>query len=675
MVIHEAGHALFTPAGNEWQATASRVSPKNPEAGAAYLNIVEDVRIERKMLDKYPGAKRDFSKAYTEAWDADMFGAKNVPMQALSFVDRVNLHFKVGRYGLVHVPFTADEQRIVDQIENCQTWEDVESATRALVNYQPPQDADPNGGDGDGEGESDNQSDSNQKSKGKSNKDDQQPDQQDDQGTSDDSDGDSDDESDADGDSDDESDADGDSDDESDADGESDGGDKATDSQDQGGKGTGSLPESPAPDMPTTQQAFEAAASDQTEKTDTNTHSTYTVEHDDEVMVLDYKTTNEIIGKARAKASGNGFRFSNRDFYAEFIQSKKKDTAMVSQMFNKKKAADEWRRTQTSRTGMIDTNRLIHYKTSEDIFSRSESVKEGKNHCMYMVVDWSGSMLNILRDSVDQVCMLAMFCRQNKIPFEVSFFTNEMNFNGKLRQGSFPINDVRGYCTLVNILSDRMSNQEFKDGIRNFRFMAQVVSGSYLYGARRASWKNSLYPFALSGTPLEESIVLARNGVLALRKRTQAQVCHTLFLTDGAGYPILGGHKSMNLIDTKYGFNGTITNKPGQNPTQELLCDWFRATTGSTISNFFLTGSLNIHRNAPGADSKTKTRATDEFEKWGGTSLGPSQGWDDLYLVNPAFGSGTSYSKNDALADMHQAANANKGKRIVLDRFTTMIAK
>jgi hypothetical protein len=347
---------------------------------------------------------------------------------------------------------------------------------------------------------------------------------------------------------------------------------------------------------------------------------------------------------------------------------------MVSQMFNKKKAADEWRRTQTSRTGMIDTNRLIHYKTSEDIFRRSQSVKEGKNHCMYMVVDWSGSMQGILKDSVDQVCMLAMFCRQNKIPFEVSFFTNETRFNGEFEPGTFPIDNALAACTLVNILSDRMSNVEFKDGIRNFRFMAEVASGKCFYRGPRA-WKTPLYPFALSGTPLEESIVLARNGVLALRKRTQAQVCHTLFLTDGAGFSILGGTDSMNLMDPKYGFNGTITNKPGHNRSQDLLCDWFRATTGSTISNFFLTTFLNIHQNAPGADAKTKRRATDEFEKWGGTSLGPTKGWDDLYMVNPAFGSATMPNTQSALADMHQTANAQKGKRIVLDRFTTMIAK
>ena len=53
LVAHEVSHALNTPV-EEWEKSATN---KNI---AQTINVVEDARIERMILKKYPGCRKDF---------------------------------------------------------------------------------------------------------------------------------------------------------------------------------------------------------------------------------------------------------------------------------------------------------------------------------------------------------------------------------------------------------------------------------------------------------------------------------------------------------------------------------------------------------------------------------------------------------------------------------------
>ena len=44
---------------------------------------------------------------------------------------------------------------------------------------------------------------------------------------------------------------------------------------------------------------------------------------------------------------------------------------------------------------------------------------------MMMLLDWSGSMSDVLFDTVKQLINLVEFCRKVNIPYEVYFFTSE----------------------------------------------------------------------------------------------------------------------------------------------------------------------------------------------------------------------------------------------------------
>ena len=59
MSLHEVGHALYTPMDLMEKG-------KEKEVAHSFLNVLEDVRIEKMIQDKYLGSKKVFKKAYKE---------------------------------------------------------------------------------------------------------------------------------------------------------------------------------------------------------------------------------------------------------------------------------------------------------------------------------------------------------------------------------------------------------------------------------------------------------------------------------------------------------------------------------------------------------------------------------------------------------------------------------
>ena len=59
MSLHEVGHALYTPMDLMEKGKEKKVSH-------SFLNVLEDVRIEKMIQDKYLGSRKVFKKAYKE---------------------------------------------------------------------------------------------------------------------------------------------------------------------------------------------------------------------------------------------------------------------------------------------------------------------------------------------------------------------------------------------------------------------------------------------------------------------------------------------------------------------------------------------------------------------------------------------------------------------------------
>ena len=119
LVGHEVGHALYTPQEGLQDA------PK------AFVNVLEDARIERMMKVTYPGLRKTFFDGYKELWDKDFFGVKNEDITKISLIDRINLYYK----GTASIKFTDEEQVFVDRAAVTKTFKDVIDLANDLYDY------------------------------------------------------------------------------------------------------------------------------------------------------------------------------------------------------------------------------------------------------------------------------------------------------------------------------------------------------------------------------------------------------------------------------------------------------------------------------------------------------------------------------------------------------------
>ena len=127
LVGHEVGHALYTT--EEYMDHEF----KDSYAFKTYLNVLEDVRIEKFMKRRYPGIRKTFLAGYKELNDRDFFGVKARDLNDLLLIDKINLYFKAG-YDC-GVSFTKKEKQYVDRAEKTETIKDVIQLAKDLFEY------------------------------------------------------------------------------------------------------------------------------------------------------------------------------------------------------------------------------------------------------------------------------------------------------------------------------------------------------------------------------------------------------------------------------------------------------------------------------------------------------------------------------------------------------------
>ena len=65
LVGHEVGHALFTP-NIDLPKIYETIDADNIPAVKSFVNVIEDVRIEKKIKRKFAGLRKNFYKGYSE---------------------------------------------------------------------------------------------------------------------------------------------------------------------------------------------------------------------------------------------------------------------------------------------------------------------------------------------------------------------------------------------------------------------------------------------------------------------------------------------------------------------------------------------------------------------------------------------------------------------------------
>ena len=129
-------------------------------------------------------------------------------------------------------------------------------------------------------------------------------------------------------------------------------------------------------------------------------------------VVVDFNTIktylDEHFVKENTTESSNQFLIEHTRRFNDFKKSSNKEVNYLVKEFEMKKSADSYARQATAKTGVLDTSKLHTYMYNEDIFRKVTTIPDGKNHGLVFVLYWSGSMNNILEDTLKQLFQLVL---------------------------------------------------------------------------------------------------------------------------------------------------------------------------------------------------------------------------------------------------------------------------
>ena len=544
LMLHEASHALHTP-----EFGTHEKAKEYETVFRTILNILEDKRIEDAMKEKFPGSKSTFIRGFYELINTGFFGISfNEDTENLSLIDRMNLHFKGDYY--FDCEFTKEEQYWVDRAANNKTFDDVYQNSIELLDYLKNQYSkevleeikinlnDIQWGEIEsGEGDMEIPLSELQELLSEENYEKLKEAIEE----------------------------------KNDAKAEKIIEDAIT--QDGGGldfeeKNAGMTDQN----WEKNQENFSKGNHTNTDYNDqviTNLGFSPYLNYED--FVVDSNICHKILTEDFQTCSEN----VHEKFHL-FVQEHKKEHApIISHMvreFYRKKAAEDFRRTKQSKTGNLDLQKLPHFRYDSDLFLNKSVTYDEKNHGFVLLLDWSGSMGNIMTNAILQLINNIMFCKAISVPFIAYAFSNDAINNNDHRLSSVVHgvneNDFRVHpnTKLLEIIDSTKSNYE--EQLRNLFYLAFTFLPSMITKNRREhllllknienerkkveekrvgelnSYQQSLQYqlenlvilsdfYDLGSTPLDESLILMNYILPAKQKYMNVDVMNLIVITDG----------------------------------------------------------------------------------------------------------------------------------------------
>ena len=225
--------------------------------------------------------------------------------------------------------------------------------------------------------------------------------------------------------------------------------------------------------------------------------------------------------------------FENVDAdFAQFKKDAQKEVNYLVKEFECKKSAAAYARATTSRTGILNTTLLHTYKFNEDLFKKVSVIPDGKNHGLIFLLDWSGSMGNVMMDTIKQLFNLVWFCKKVNIPFEVYAFTNNYPTpdRGEIEQKNLTLH-MDPQFSLMNLLTSKTRAKDMNGQMRNIFRLGQ-------YFDRRGAYYNCPIGMNLSGTPLNEAMICLHQILPQFQKENGLEKVQCVVLTDGESQAI-----------------------------------------------------------------------------------------------------------------------------------------
>jgi Mg-chelatase subunit ChlD len=670
LIGHEVGHALYT--------LDQYMDPikENPKM-MSYLNVLEDVRIEKLIKRKYPGLRKRMNEGYRQLNDRDFFGTKTVQdFSELLLIDKINLYFKAGFQ--CGVTFTPDEKVFVNAAERTETVEDVIALAHEVYAFskqqaeerkqrmqlESPQEADededePYEMDFDPEmddffeAETEDESPVTKPFKSKSAL------QND---------------------------------------------DKSENSDDLESK---------------TERAFANKLEDLADENTEYMYWKFDTDYFEDPVVGYKQILNETKSpeaweseqevhdhRTRHMSEEQISQFKSKQM-AEFNQFKTESVRTVNYLvkeFEMKKSAQMHKRAMVSKIGSLDMKKVYAYKLQDDLFKRVTSLPQGKNHGMILLVDWSGSMNEVLQDTMKQVINLAMFCNRVQIPYRVFGFTSEYNKTRSHQEYEQYHSWRVGKRNLTNVLatSESFSLLEF--------FSNKMTTSEFNSMARRVldyrfQWNDG---YATGGTPLNEALVYCYNNLGSYIKNNGIEKMTFITLTDGEGgalstyahgrlddsrTEIINNQykriKIKNLIKDDVTQKTYELNRTSSEQTETIL-RMIKDRHDVSLVGFHICANRGrdlrnvLHANLPNyrGDANTLIEAWKKDFRNAGFASVKNTGRDELFLI-PQSSTKIEEGELDVKADANAKAiarnfgkflNVKKTSRVLLNRFVGLVA-
>lgn len=602
LIGHEVAHAIFTTVGaDDWDDMIARVG-KNAVVAKTYLNVTEDARIDRLIQRRYPGLRHDYAAGYREMRDRDFFGIGDRDPNTLSLIDRLNLYAK----GYSEIEFSDDEQVFKTRLDRIETLDEAIDLAKDIYDFasekaqqQQPQ-TNQQSDDSQAAGDSDDeQEDQQQESSGESGQVESSEDEAGDSPSSTEA---------------------GESQQQQEQQPAKTAGDEQQDQPPAGGE--------VGPEAAETGSYMQDAIESLADPSDIGWQqiSNVMLPTFDNInldsLIVPHKQILDDINRYGTETPNSPYRKNYNTMRAT--------ANSLGQLFDRKKAAAISTRTRIAKTGRLDTNALVKYRFTDDIFLRNRIETKGKNHGIVIYLDWSGSMSPNISETISQTVLLAMFCKRAGLPYRVYAFSSA---GWALRGGRHEFDraawdkacEDRGYdrgglsqISLLELFSSEMKS-------RDFDRMAEVLMDY----ERTYSWSKYLN---LGGTPLQESIIAGMKVSTEFRKRYSIDVLNSIWITDGSAACML--RKNATVTNPN---NSRVYTVGREGDTMATLRKIYKDQVGGNLIGFFLTTTQAARRRIAGYRWNTRPADQQRFEEFRRNHYivsSDDEGYDYNYLLN-----------------------------------------
>jgi len=555
LIAHECSHALFTPTDG-W----AKIS--GDDELRAYVNVLEDTRIDKLIQKKYPGVVRNYLNGFDIMEKQNFFGLQGKDVNTdLMLIDKINMRSK--SMNRIKFNFSSEDKKWLVKVDALKTFNQVVKLAKEMLNWQKDQieqmkklpdfdnhvlvenyglgeelDSDNNVNTKDGN--SDIESNNSDNNNGDDGDQESQVNKSDENSEDDEN------------------------------------GKEANSYNTDGAGGDGGV--DPQKLVAITDSSYEKNKEKLLDGKTKYTYFNLPEPNLKNVMVSGKDWVKKWKEYAFKKNEYYAYEHNKRieyinwlkDNFKQFKNDNKKTVNYLVKEFEMKKSATAYKRASTDKTGVIDPLKLKDYKFSDDIFKRLTILPNAKNHGMVMLLDWSGSMCDVIKQTIDQLMQLVWFCQKVNIPYEVYLFTSEMD--GRDRKDGYEYNDdgkkinIKSKSwnfkhgdghfdtfNLINVASHKMTKKQLDESLIYLHHMGLYYDDRYTRS--RDFWRTKEYrgeqfgipaDFWLGTTPLNEALVAMNKIVPMFKKKYGIEKMTFITLTDGGANSNYGTQRITN---------------------------------------------------------------------------------------------------------------------------------